>query len=146
MCCATRCGGDSGCGTAHLCTNEHSSFYLAERSVSGNLRFVPTNEPNDEWSILGDRTRRAIVECLAARPKAVGELAEDLPVTRPAVSQHLKVLKDAGLVTEQAAGTRRIYRLNPSGVAALRDQLDAFWNRALSGYTDIAEKPPKEKP
>ncbi len=106
---------------------------------------MSTNEPNDEWTILGDRTRRAIVECLAVRPRAVGELAQELPVTRPAVSQHLKVLKDAGLVTEQAAGTRRIYRLNPVGVAALRDQLDTFWNRALSGYADIAEQSTKEE-
>ncbi|WP_238145302.1 ArsR/SmtB family transcription factor [Antricoccus suffuscus] len=107
---------------------------------------MPTYEASDEWSILGDRTRRAIVECLATRPRAVGEIADELPVTRPAVSQHLKVLKDAGLVTEQAAGTRRIYRLNPAGVAALRDQLDTFWNRALSGYSDIADEPTKEKP
>jgi len=68
---------------------------------------------------------------------AVGELAAELPVTRSAVSQHLKVLKDAGLVSERAAGTRRIYRLNPVAVAALRDQLDTFWKRALAGYTDI---------
>ena len=61
-------------------------------------------------------------------------------------SQHLKVLKHAGLVTEQAAGTRRIYRLNPIGVAALRDQLDTFWNRALTGYTDVVEQPPEERP
>lgn len=69
---------------------------------------------------------------------AVGALAAELPVTRSAVSQHLKILKDAGLVTERAAGTRRIYRLNPVAVAALRDQLDTFWQRALAGYTDIA--------
>lgn len=87
-----------------------------------------------------DHTRRSIVECLAEQPRAVGELADQLPVSRPAVSQHLKVLKDAGLVTEQAAGTRRIYRLNPIGVAALRDQLDAFWNQALAGYTDAVEQ------
>jgi DNA-binding transcriptional ArsR family regulator len=93
---------------------------------------------------LADRTRRAIVECLAERPRAVGELAEELPVSRPAVSQHLKVLKDAGLVTERAAGTRRIYRLNPIAVAALRDQLDTFWNRALAGYKDIADQPTEE--
>lgn len=91
-----------------------------------------------------DRTRRSIVECLAERPHAVGELADQLPVSRPAVSQHLKVLKAAGLVIEQAAGTRRIYRLNPIGVAALRDQLDAFWNRALAGYTDAVEQPIEE--
>ena len=68
---------------------------------------------------------------------AVGQLAAELPVTRSAVSQHLKVLKDAGLVSERAAGTRRIYRLNPIAVAALRDQLDTFWKRALAGYADI---------
>lgn len=88
----------------------------------------------DALGTLGDRTRRAIVASLAERPRAVGELAAQLPVSRPAVSQHLKVLKDAGLVSEHAEGTRRIYRLNPEGVAALRDQLDTFWNRALAGY------------
>ncbi len=72
------------------------------------------------------------------------ELAGELPVSRPAVSQHLKVLKEAGLVSERAAGTRRIYRLNPAGVAALRDQLDTFWNRALAGYQDVAEGPTEE--
>lgn len=97
------------------------------------------------WEALGDRTRRAIVERLAERPRAVGELADELPVSRPAVSQHLKVLKDAGLVTNRIAGTRRIYRLNPIGVAALRDQLDAFWDRALAGYTDAVEQPTEER-
>jgi DNA-binding transcriptional ArsR family regulator len=95
---------------------------------------------DDGWGTLGDRTRRAIVLRLAEGPQAVGELAAALPVSRPAVSQHLRVLKDAGLVSEQAAGTRRIYRLNEAGVAALRDQLDTFWNRALSGYQDVAEQ------
>jgi DNA-binding transcriptional ArsR family regulator len=98
----------------------------------------------DEWDILGDRTRRAIVECLAGGPRAVGELAGELPVSRPAVSQHLKVLKDAGLVSEQAVGTRRIYRLNPIAVEALRDQLDTFWNRALAGYGHEVEQPKVE--
>jgi DNA-binding transcriptional ArsR family regulator len=83
---------------------------------------------------------------LAARPRAVGELADGLPVSRPAVSQHLKVLKEAGLVAEQAVGTRRIYRLNAAGVAALRDQLETFWNRALGGYQDLVEQPTEEKP
>lgn len=96
------------------------------------------------WDALGDRTRRSIVECLADRPRSVGELAARLPVSRPAVSQHLKVLKGAGLVTERAEGTRRIYRLNPIAVAALRDQLDTFWQRALAGYKDIVEEPPEE--
>ena len=92
----------------------------------------------DEWGALADGTRRTIVARLADQPMAVGELAAGLPVTRSAVSQHLKILKDAGLVSETAAGTRRIYRLNPVAVAALRDQLDTFWQRALAGYTDIA--------
>lgn len=97
------------------------------------------------WGALGDRTRRAIVLRLAEGPRAVGELAADLPVSRPAVSQHLKVLKDAGLVAERAVGTRRIYRLNEVGVTALRDQIDTFWIRALSGYQDLVEQPPEEK-
>lgn len=96
------------------------------------------------WGVLADRTRRAIVVALADRPRAVGELADELPISRPAVSQHLKVLKDAGLVAERADGTRRIYRLNPAGVAALRDQLDTFWNRALAGYTHVVEQPTEE--
>ncbi len=98
------------------------------------------------WEALGDRTRRAIVERLAERPRAVGELAADLPISRPAVSQHLKVLKDAGLVTDRVAGTRRIYRLDPTGVAALRDQLDTFWGRALAGYADAVEEATDEQP
>ena len=93
------------------------------------------------WVALGDPTRRAIVDCLAERPRAVGELAAELPVSRPAVSQALKLLKDAGLVVERAAGTRRIYRLNPMAVAALRDQLDTFCNRAVSNYVDVVERP-----
>jgi DNA-binding transcriptional ArsR family regulator len=95
----------------------------------------------DGWAALGDPSRRAIVALLAERPRAVGELAAELPVSRPAVSQALKVLKDAGLVAERPAGTRRIYRLNPIAVAALRDQLDTFWNRALAGYGEIVEQP-----
>jgi DNA-binding transcriptional ArsR family regulator len=96
--------------------------------------------------VLADGTRRAIVACLAERPRAVGELAAELPVTRSAVSQHLKVLKDAGLVSDQATGTRRIYRLNPVGLAALRDQLDTFWQRALSSYADAVETQAEESP
>jgi DNA-binding transcriptional ArsR family regulator len=96
------------------------------------------------WAALGDPTRRAIVASLAERPRAVGELARELPISRPAVSQALKVLKDAGLVTERAAGTRRIYRLEPAAMAALRDQLDTFWSRALANYGDIVERPTEE--
>jgi DNA-binding transcriptional ArsR family regulator len=106
---------------------------------------VATYRSDQGWEALADSTRRAIVERLAQRPRAVGELAADLPVSRPAVSQHLKVLKDAGLVTERADGTRRIYRLNEAGVSALRDQLDAFWNRALTGYQDVVGESTKEK-
>jgi DNA-binding transcriptional ArsR family regulator len=102
---------------------------------------VTTNRSGEGWSALGDPSRRAIVECLAERPRAVGELADALPISRPAVSQHLKVLKEAGLVAERVAGTRRIYRLNPAGVAAMRDQLDTYWNRALTGYQDAVASP-----
>src|SRR6266540_6073776 len=116
---------------------------LTRASVRRNLPFVETDR--DGWSALGDRSRRAIVQCLAERPRAVGELAEVLPISRPAVSQHLKVLKDAGVVTEHAEGTRRIYRINPAGVVALRDQLDTFWDRALSGYSAVAEEPSSEE-
>jgi len=91
------------------------------------------------WEALGDPSRFAIVQCLAERPRAVGELADQLPISRQAVSQHLQVLKSAGLVTNRAEGTRRVYRLNPAGVAALKDQLDMFWRRALDGYQDVVE-------
>jgi DNA-binding transcriptional ArsR family regulator len=114
-------------------------------SVRERLPFVDAYRDEDGWAALGDPTRRAIVECLAERPRAVGELAAELPVSRPAVSQALKVLKDAGLVSERAAGTRRIYRLNPTAVAALRDQLDTFWSRALSSYGDVVERAEEEK-
>jgi DNA-binding transcriptional ArsR family regulator len=111
------------------------------RFVRRRLPFVRTYHRDDAWSALGDPSRRAIVECLAERPRAVGELAEALPISRPAVSQHLKVLKDAGLVAERVAGTRRIYRLDPAGVAAMRDQLDTYWSRALAGYQDAVASP-----
>jgi DNA-binding transcriptional ArsR family regulator len=97
-------------------------------------------QDRNEWGPLADRTRRAIVLSLAEQPRAVVELAAQLPVSRPAVSQHLKVLKAAGLVTEHAAGNRRIYELNAAGLIALRDQLDTFWKRALAGYGDVVEQ------
>ena len=90
---------------------------------------------------LGDPTRRAIFERLGAGPRAVGELADELPVSRPAVSQHLKVLKDAGLVVDRAEGTRRIYQLDPQGVGALRAYFDAFWLQALTAFKDAVENP-----
>jgi DNA-binding transcriptional ArsR family regulator len=96
--------------------------------------------------VLADGTRRAIVSRLADGPQAVGQLAAGLPVSRSAVSQHLKILKDAGLVSERADGTRRVYRLNPTAVAALRDQLDTFWQRALASYVDVAGQATEESP
>lgn len=90
------------------------------------------------FTALADPTRRAIFERLADRPRAVGELADELPVSRPAVSQHLKVLTDAGLVNARAQGTRRIYELDPQGLAGLRDYLDGFWNRSLAAFTRAA--------
>lgn len=93
---------------------------------------------------LGDSTRRVIFERLADRPWAVGELAHELPVSRPAVSQHLKVLKDAGLVVDRPEGNRRIYRVDPDGVAALRAYLDQFWNRSLAAFKAVVEAPDAE--
>jgi DNA-binding transcriptional ArsR family regulator len=93
----------------------------------------------DGLAALGDPTRRAIFERVAARPAAVGELARGLPVSRPAVSQHLKVLKEAGLVSETPDGTRRIYRLDPRGIAAMRDWLDAHWAAALAAFQEFAD-------
>jgi len=107
---------------------------------------VDPDRASDGWSALADGTRRAIVSRLAEGPQAVGQLAAGLPVSRSAVSQHLKVLKDAGLVSERAVGTRRVYRLNPTAVAALRDQLDTFWQRALTSYVDVAEQATEESP
>lgn len=99
---------------------------------------------DDGWMALGDPTRRAIFERLAERPRAVGELARELPVSRPAVSQHLKVLKEAGLVVDRPAGNRRIYRLDPDGVGALRGYLDRFWTLSLAAFKQAVEQPPKE--
>ena len=96
------------------------------------------------WTALGDPTRRAIFERLAESPRAVGELAAELPISRPAVSQHLKVLKDAGLVIDRPLGTRRIYQVDPDGVGALRAQLDRFWSQALTAFKQLVEQPPEE--
>lgn len=94
----------------------------------------------DGWTALADPTRRTIFELVAARPRAVGELAEHLPITRPAVSQHLKLLKTAGLVRDHAEGTRRIYRVDPAGLEELRAQLDRFWNQALANFKELVEQ------
>ena len=91
------------------------------------------------WEALGDPSRLAIVQCLAERPRAVGELADELPISRPAVSQHLRALKDAGLVTDRAWGTRRIYQLSPDGIAGLRAYLDRIWGYALASFSVTVE-------
>jgi DNA-binding transcriptional ArsR family regulator len=96
---------------------------------------------------LGDPTRREIFERIAARPQSVTELAGALPVSRPAVSQHLKVLREAGLVSDRPAGSRRIYQMDPQGIQALRAYLEHFWNQALAAFKATVEqpsKPPKE--
>jgi DNA-binding transcriptional ArsR family regulator len=97
-------------------------------------------EEDEVWSTLADRSRRSIVLELADGERSVGELADALPISQPAVSQHLKVLKQVGLVEDRAKGTRRIYRLNEAGVSALRDQLDTFWNRTMTGFQDLMEE------
>jgi DNA-binding transcriptional ArsR family regulator len=89
---------------------------------------------------LGDPTRRQIFESLKAGPRSVGELAEGLPVSRPAVSQHLRVLKEAGLVSDRKEGTRRLYRIDPGGLAGLRDYFDSFWGDALERFADEVRK------
>jgi DNA-binding transcriptional ArsR family regulator len=89
---------------------------------------------------LGDPTRRAIFEGLRSKPLSVGEIAAELPVSRPAVSQHLRVLREAGLVTERRNGTRRLYRLDPDGVGELRDYFDDFWTDALAAFKAEAER------
>lgn len=100
----------------------------------------------DAWTALGDSTRKAIFELIVERPRAVVELASELPVSRPAVSQHLRVLKNAGLVVDERAGTRRIYRVDPDGLVGLRAELDRFWERALAAYTAAVEQTTKEQP
>ena len=97
------------------------------------------------FAALADPTRRAIFERLARSPTAVGELARELPVSRPAVSQHLKILKSAGLVTDQAAGTRRVYSVDPTGVAAIREYFEKFWQQSLASFRTAATKPIQEE-
>ena len=97
-------------------------------------------DEDQAWSVLADRTRRALVMQLAQGEQTVGELAAAMPISQPAVSQHLKVLKSVGMVSDRAEGTRRKYRLNEHGVAALRDQLDTFWQRTLVNFEQHMEK------
>lgn len=88
---------------------------------------------------LGDPTRRSIFDRLRARPRSVGDLAGEVPVSRPAVSQHLKVLKEAGLVVDRQEGTRRVYRVDPAGLADLRAYVEGLWDQALKDFEDLAE-------
>jgi DNA-binding transcriptional ArsR family regulator len=107
--------------------------------VSKYLPFVVAY-PHRQMDALGDPTRRAILERLLEGPVAVGELARDFPISRPAISQHLRVLKHASLVIDRPLGTRRLYELNPAGVEALRAYFDRFWNHALAAFKRAAEK------
>jgi DNA-binding transcriptional ArsR family regulator len=94
--------------------------------------------------LFGDPSRRAIFELLARHPWSVGELAKQLPITRPAVSQHLRVLKEGGLVFSRTAGTRRVYQIDPAGVGALKAYLDRIWDQALGAYQQAAEAAPDD--
>jgi DNA-binding transcriptional ArsR family regulator len=100
---------------------------------------------NRAFAALADPTRREVFERLGDGPRAVGELAEGLPVSRPAVSQHLKVLKEAGLVVDRAEGARRVYQIDPKGLGQLRAWLDRFWDVALEAFRAEAEKPDEEE-
>ena len=121
-------------GVQHECECRHAII------GKSRLTDVVISPPLDPWAALADGTRRAIFKRLTSRPMAVGELARELPVSRPAVSQHLKVLKSAGLVQDRAAGTRRLYHVNPEGVAALRAALDTFWDQTLDTYNNLVEQ------
>ncbi len=109
-------------------------------TVSGNLPFVTTYQGGPQLDALGDASRRAIVVELSAGPATVGRLADRLPISRPAVSQHLKVLKSAGLVRDRAEGTRRIYALDREGVHQIRAFLEAFWRDDLQRYADFVQR------
>lgn len=98
-----------------------------------------TARSEDGFAALADATRREIFERLARKPSSVGELADKMPVSRPAVSQHLKVLKEAGLVMDTQEGTRRIYQVDPTGVERMRKYLDRFWDDALAAFKAAAE-------
>jgi len=118
-------------------------FFLVDRNalVRDNLPLVDAYLQAG-LDALGDATRMAIFQKLAGGPIAVNEIARAMPVSRPAVSQHLRVLKDAGLVMDLKAGTRRLYQLNPEGVARLRAHFDQMWTRAMRAFQTVAEKPP----
>jgi DNA-binding transcriptional ArsR family regulator len=106
----------------------------------------PMASSSSAWAALGDPTRRAIFERLLDQPRAVHALAIDLPVSRPAVSQHLKVLSEAGLVVARREGKQRIYEVDPEGLAALRAELQRFWDKTLAAYKAVVEQPSTETP
>jgi DNA-binding transcriptional ArsR family regulator len=120
--------------------NGHST-----RTVSSDARSISALGYDALLDAIGDRTRRSILLQLRNGPQPVGELARHLPVGRPAVSQHLKVLKEVGLVTSRQEGTRRRYQLDPAGIAALRTWLDGLWDRALDAYAAAVERPKEER-
>jgi DNA-binding transcriptional ArsR family regulator len=119
---------------------------MANRSGALISASAPTNGPTglDVLSALADPTRRRVFERLLGGPLAVGEIAAGMPVTRPAVSQHLRILADAGLVSARAAGTRRVYAVSPAGIDSLRRWMDEFWGHALAGFEAAAEEAAKE--
>jgi DNA-binding transcriptional ArsR family regulator len=109
------------------------------------LTNAKTRSRTTAWIVLGDATRRAIFERLAERPQSVSAVADGLPVSRPAVSQHLKVLSDAGLVVARREGKQRIYEVDPGGLAALRAELERFWDKTMAAFTAAVEQPPEEE-
>ena len=111
--------------------------------LRSNFALVETNA--NYWTALGDPTRRTIFELLVERPSSVGGLARALPVTRPAVSQHLKVLKHAGLVADTRSGKERIYRVDQDGLARLRAEIDGFWSKTLASYKLAVERSAKDQ-
>jgi DNA-binding transcriptional ArsR family regulator len=135
-------GGTPGRAGHHSFRDRRCVFSVDKlASVRGSLPLVDTYLQAG-LEALGDATRMAIFQKLADGPIAVNELARTLPVSRPAVSQHLRVLKDAGLVTDNKAGTRRLYQLNPAGVARLRAHFDQMWTQAMNAFQGTAEKEP----
>ncbi|RWA72300.1 MAG: ArsR family transcriptional regulator [Mesorhizobium sp.] len=116
---------------------------MTGRVHHSKFALVTTNA--NYWTALGDPTRRTIFELLVEQPCSVSGLARVLPVTRPAVSQHLKVLKDAGLVADRRSGKERIYRIDPDGLASLRAEIDRFWSKTLAGYKLAVEQPTEDQ-
>lgn len=122
-----------------------SSRTLTAWTVSRNLRFVTTNA-SDAWTLLGDPSRRSILEVLSVEPSSVTDLARVLPISRPAVSQHLKLLKGAGVVTDRAEGTRRIYSVDADQLERFRVELDRFWGATLENFIRAGQPETPHRP